>query len=158
HDPSTQPVGVYFGDFDGNDSLDLLEAEVDPVDGRVVPRRNLLWLSAGWPEVRLRFPTHKSYSTADVSAVLGKSSKPARGFQVTTLASMLFLNRSNHFEAIRLPDEAQWAPGFGLNVADFDGDGAEDVFISQNFFSMRTEEPRLDAGRGLWLRGDGAGG
>jgi hypothetical protein len=56
-----------------------------------------------------------------------------------------------------LPAEAQFAPVFGLSVADFDGDGQEDVFLGQNFMAMRLEEPRLDAGRGLWLRGDGAG-
>jgi hypothetical protein len=42
-------------------------------------------------------------------------------------------------------------------VADFDGDGHQDAFLSQNYFAMRLEEPRLDAGRGLLLRGDGAG-
>ena len=44
-----------------------------------------------------------------------------------------------------------------MNVADFDGDGHEDVFLSQNFFATPPETPRLDAGRGLLLRGDGAG-
>ena len=38
-----------------------------------------------------------------------------------------------------------------------DGDGHEDVFLSQNFFATPLEMPRLDAGRGLWLRGDGTG-
>ena len=33
----------------------------------------------------------------------------------------------------------------------------EDLFLAQNFFSMRPEWPRTDAGRGLWLRGDGQG-
>ena len=37
------------------------------------------------------------------------------------------------------------------------GDGNEDVFLSQNFFALRPEVPRLDSGRGLWLRGDGQG-
>ena len=39
-----------------------------------------------------------------------------------------------------------------------DGDGKEDVFLSQNFFATLPEEWRHDAGRGLWLRGDGQGG
>ena len=39
-----------------------------------------------------------------------------------------------------------------------DGDGAEDVFLSQNFFAMNPETGRQDAGRGLWLKGDGHGG
>src|SRR6185436_16845405 len=48
-------------------------------------------------------------------------------------------------------------PAFAVNIADFDGDGNEDIFLSQNFFATPPETPRLDAGRGLLLRGDGAG-
>ena len=44
-----------------------------------------------------------------------------------------------------------------MAVADFDGDGHEDLFLSQNFFGARTGVPRYDAGRGLVLRGDGLG-
>src|ERR1043165_981360 len=36
-------------------------------------------------------------------------------------------------------------------------DGVEDVFLAQNFFATRKEIPRLDAGRGLWLKNDGKG-
>jgi hypothetical protein len=39
-----------------------------------------------------------------------------------------------------------------------DGDGKEDIFLSQNFFATPSETSRYDAGRGLWLRGDGKGG
>jgi len=70
---------------------------------------------------------------------------------------MVFFNRSEHFEAVALPAQAQWAPAFGVNVADFDGDGHEDIFLSQNFFATEPETPRLDAGRGVLLRGTGAG-
>jgi hypothetical protein len=71
---------------------------------------------------------------------------------------MVFLNRTNYFEPHALPREAQFAPAFSVNVADFDGDGHEDVFLSQNFFANQPEIPRYDAGRGLLLRGDGMGG
>jgi hypothetical protein len=77
--------------------------------------------------------------------------------EANTLASMLFLNRGDKFAAIPLPDQAQWSPVFGVCLADFDGDGNEDVFLSQNFFATRPEEPRLDPGRGLVLRGNGDG-
>jgi hypothetical protein len=70
---------------------------------------------------------------------------------------MVFLNRSNRFEAQPLPAEAQFAPAFSVNIVDFNGDGHEDVFLSQNFFANQPEVPRYDAGRGLLLRGDGTG-
>jgi hypothetical protein len=54
---------------------------------------------------------------------------------------MVFLNRGPHFEARELPLEAQVAPVFAINVADVDGDGHEDVFLSQNFFATRPEVP-----------------
>jgi hypothetical protein len=70
---------------------------------------------------------------------------------------MVLMNRTNRFDARRLPADAQFAPAFSVNVGDFDGDGYEDVFLSQNFFANQPEVPRYDAGRGLLLKGDGTG-
>jgi len=81
----------------------------------------------------------------------------AKQVSANTLASMAFLNRGDHFEAVSLPAEAQLAPAFALVVADFDGDGAEDVFLSQNFFATEPQTSRCDAGRGLLLIGDAKG-
>jgi hypothetical protein len=50
------------------------------------------------------------------------------------------------------------APAFAVCVADFNGDGHEDVFFCQNFYATRAETSRYDAGRGLLLHGDGRGG
>jgi len=52
---------------------------------------------------------------------------------------------------------AQLAPSFAPVVADFDGDGNEDIFLSQNSFAADRETGRHDGGRSLWLRGDGKG-
>jgi hypothetical protein len=81
----------------------------------------------------------------------------SKKLQAKTLAHTIFFNRGNRFEAVALPAEAQWAPAFHAGVADFDGDGHDDVFLSQNFFANQIETTRDDAGRGLWLRGDGSG-
>ena len=70
---------------------------------------------------------------------------------------MAFLNRGRRFEPVVLPREAQWAPVFAVVVADFNGDGQEDLFLSQNFFDVQAENPRQDAGRGLLLLGAGSG-
>jgi hypothetical protein len=100
-----------------------------------------------------RFASHRAYGEATITDVLGPLQSRARKAEATTLASMVFLNRGDHFEAEPMPREAQWAPAFGVSVADFDGDGLEDVFLAQNFFALPAETSRLDAGRGLLLRG-----
>lgn len=151
------PARTFYTDLDGNGTMDLLEARVDPETGRVVPRRNLLITSAAIPILRERLPTHKAYAAADIAAMLGPKYGHTPQVQATTLASMVFLNRGTAFEPVTLPAEAQFAPAFAVNAADFDGDGAEDLFLSQNFFALFGYEARLDAGRGLLLRGKGDG-
>jgi hypothetical protein len=109
------------------------------------------------PFLLARFGTHQAFSEATIAEVMGDNQARAREAKVTTLASTIFFNRGDHFEAVELPSEAQLAPAFSVNVADFNGDGHEDIFLSQNFFATEPETPRLDAGRGLWLQGDGTG-
>ena len=42
-------------------------------------------------------------------------------------------------------------------MGDYDGDGNEDIFLSQNFFAVAEETSRYDGGLGLWLHGNGDG-
>ena len=158
HHPSLrQPARLWYGDLDDNGSVEILEAETDPATGLVAPRRDLGFLSAGWPGLRTRFSSFREFSSAPMTQVLGPLTGKAREVQAVTFSSTVFLQRADRFEVIPLPVTAQLAPAFGVCVGDLDGDGREDLFLSQNFFALRPEEPRLDAGRGLWLRGQGDG-
>jgi hypothetical protein len=109
------------------------------------------------PFLRERVSGYDAYGQAGIGEIYGDDVKTLRSLGVNTVASMIFFNRGAKFEAVELPDEVQWAPAFGVCVADADGDGAEDVFLSQNFFALNPETERQDAGRGLWLKGDGKG-
>ncbi len=179
---------VAVGDFDGDGRLDLLAGNrgrntvwqvwgdelptftwADAGDGSVAvveavtvagalrPVRDRKFLSAGLGDLAERFPTHERFSTATVAQVWGQTASP-RSLPVRTLASVVLLNRGSSFAAKELPAAAQWSPVFGLAVADFNGDGRTDAFLAQNLFAVRPEDMRLDAGRGLLLRGDGQGG
>ncbi len=150
-----RPLQLHYGDLLERGVVDLIEAEWD--EKALATRRRLDVLGRDLPPLQEHFTSHRKFSEASLTEVLGPLPGKSKKLEATTLASMVFFNRGDQFEAVVLPPQAQWAPAFGVNVADFDGDGHQDVFLSQNFFAMEPETPRLDAGRGLLLRGVGAG-
>lgn len=152
-----KPLKLFYGDSAGRGILDLIETEYESDTGRLVPRRYLSSLAGAIPFMRGRFPSFKAFSEASIDTVLAGQKEKLVETEVTTLSSTIFFQRKDRFVAAPLPDEAQFAPAFSVNVADFDGDGLEDLFLAQNFFALQPEMPRIDAGRGLWLKGIGQG-
>ncbi|MGE4180291.1 MAG: FG-GAP-like repeat-containing protein [Limisphaerales bacterium] len=153
-----RPLAVFYGDFNGGGGVDLLEAYTDPDTGSLVPWHHLGRVRNALPFVQERFQTYRAFGEAGIDQILGDRRANARILEANWLATTAFLNRGDRFEAKALPQAAQWAPAFGVVVADFDGDGAEDVGLAQNFFANDPETDRHDGGRGLVLRGDGRGG
>ncbi len=156
--PTVQrPLFLYYGDFDANGRVDLLESYFDRSSGAWVPLASFTRVRAAIPSVTGRISSYAEYAKADLTSLLGASFDAVPRLEVRTFDHTVFLNRGTRFEAVPLPLEAQFAPAFHASVADFDGDGHDDVFISQNFFPTERDTPRHDAGRGLWLQGDGTG-
>jgi len=149
---------VWFGDFTETGGMDVIESILDPAVGQTVPWRAKDEFAVAMPLVAERFPTWRSFAAADVTQLLAGRVAAAGRRRLSTTDSLLLLNRGARFMMVPLPLEAQFAPVFGLAVADLDGDGAEDLFLAQNFFRTEGETSRLDAGRGLVLAGDGHGG
>ena len=152
-----QPLRLYYGNFAGDGGIQVVESYYEPGMNKQVPLRLLDVMAKGMPFLTEQFPTHRQYSEAGIDEILGERSKQARVLEAARLESTLFLNRGDRFEPHILPMEGQLAPAFAVCVGDYDGDGREDVFLSQNFFAVEADTSRYDAGRGLWLRGDGKG-
>ena len=151
------PATAYHTDLDNDGFRDVIEARYDEFTRSMVPVRGLLTLAGGLPFLRSRIQGFEHYGQLGVNEILEQPADLLPTVEATTLAHTVFINRGGSFEAFDLPREAQLAPAFHVGVADMDGDGHEDVFLSQNLFALRGEAERNDAGRGLWLRGDGTG-
>lgn len=146
---------LFYGDFDEDGAIEIVEARQD--GGQWFPVRPRPWLARAFPDLPQRIPTHEAYGLATVREVLGTHFAQVRSVEATHLDSGVFLNRGTQFEWMPFPREAQLAPAFAVNVGDFDGDGIEDLFLSQNFFGGGSDLSREDGGRGQWLQGRGDG-
>jgi enediyne biosynthesis protein E4 len=152
----TQPLQIFYGEWRIPGRIDQMEAYYDSGLKKVVPVCTFD-IAKSMPWIAERFTTYEAFGKAGMSEILGDRLKTTRVLQANWLETTVFLNRGDHFEARALPLEAQLAPAFGISVGDMDGDGCEDIFLAQNFSAVDGDTIRYDAGRGLWLAGDGSG-
>lgn len=156
---STKPLKLYYGDFNRNGRIDMIETYYEPNVGGDVPRRKLSEYE-NIENILRHIRSNEEFSKMTIGEILRTDPERVLSKSVNTLKHTIFLNREgNGFDAVPLPAETQFTSGFYAGVADIDNDGHEDIFISQNFFAVADPQrkPRLDAGRGLWLRGGGEG-
>ena len=151
------PAGLRWADFDGNGTRDLVETKFQ--DDTLLPVRGRSCSSQAMPFIAQKFSTYEHYASSTLADIYPQDKLQSAGsLQATCLDSVLLRNDGKgRFGIEPLPFMAQVAPLFGLAVADFDGDGLDDVIAGTNFFSPEPETGRFDGGFGLLLRGDGRG-
>ena len=151
-----RPLRLFFADVLGRGGLDLFEAGYDGGGTEPMPAQWLSEVAPVWPALAARYSTHRAWAATPLRQVFA-GLHDRREVQVMSLASTVFLNRGDHFEARALPAEAQWAPVWSIVAEDFDGDGRCDLFLTQNFSGVRRGAAPLNEGMGLLLRGTGQG-
>ena len=158
HPSPAEPLILVYGPFGARGEVEMLLAQQDRRLGGPAPLTGYQRVRLAVPALASRFRTFAAWADATldqaVAALPGRSAR----LEITTLDHLVLLNRGDRFEARPLPAAAQFAPAFGVAIADFTGDGFEDVFLAQNFSPTLVGVQRYDAGRGLLLRGDGQGG
>jgi hypothetical protein len=107
------------------------------------------------PFVEAAFPTYHEFASATLADIVGNQALDgALVLTANTVDSVVLRNDgTGHFTIEPLPALVQAAPGFGIAMTDFNGDGFTDVYIAQNSFSPRREIGRWDGGVGVLCAG-----
>ena len=149
------PVRWYYGDMDGSGTVEIIETQ--PAPGGYGFVRDLPTMLNAIPPLAQRVSSYSHFASLTVDQVMGSALQNMARKDMETGAVMVFFNRGQEFKAIPLADAAQLSMAYGAVVADCDGDGFEDVFLSQNEFALPPSTPRLDSGLGIMLLGSASG-
>jgi hypothetical protein len=159
------PVHLYHADFDNNGSYDAylgvyLKQKIGDTKRILVPAHTREDMIKQMIQTRDRFKTYEQYANTNAMDVV-TADQMAKGtnLNLTTLASCYLQNNGKgSFEVFRLPDEAQYAPIYGMMAEDVDNDGFLDLIMTGNDYGTDVSIGRYDASKGLVLKGNGKGG
>ncbi len=148
------PIQLYYGDFEGRGTMNIVEAEFE--GDALFPVRGKSCSTRAMPSLGSKFDTFRSFASALLTDIYDISQ--ADRYEANELRHGLFVNDGKAaFEFRPLPRLAQIAPVWGLVASDLNGDGNVDIALGQNFHGPQVETGRYDGGLGLLLLGDGSG-
>jgi hypothetical protein len=139
---------LYYDDHDGDGRPDPVEAEYRPDLEAWSPITDFNALRSALPTLARRVSTWHAYAEASIEKLFGPQSDIK---EVNTLATTVFFNRGDRFEAVPLPEIAQRSPGQGVVVTDVNRIG-QDIVLAQNVYDFNLAgTARQDSGTGLRL-------
>ena len=151
-----QPLSIVAKDFDKSGNIDpILGYYSEGVQLPFLPR----CLAAQITAMKRRFPYYKDYAKAGFGDVFtSKELEGALTKDVNCLASILLLNNGKGgFESQILPNQAQLAPLYGVQLIDVNDDNKLDILGVGNRSDTETLGGFMDAQLGLFLKGNGDG-
>jgi hypothetical protein len=154
---NSEPVSIFVGDIDDNNSLDQILTYYN--QGKRYPVISRDQLVKQIPAFRRKFLKYENYKDVSLEDIVdpGIQKKFVRK-DVFTFASAYVENMNNGTFSIKpLPSEAQMFPIFSFCVDDIDKDGNADLFAAGNLYATQPDFGRYDAGYGLILLGNGKG-
>lgn len=148
-----RPMFLFYEAQKAAGGLPLVESYLDEQSNQLLPYRDRLMTSKVFPELARTVPSHLAYGSSSIQEIYRARFNRFLKLECRELRSCVFVNKGDHFEKVPLPDEAQFAPVFGITSSDWNGDGYMDLFLAQNFYQQQPDAPKLEAGRGLVLLG-----
>jgi len=147
---------LYYGDLAGTGKKRLVEAGYEA--DTLYPKRGKSCSTRAMPALGKRFTSYHQFASATLTEIYGQRLDDAVEKSVTTLSSGAFLNDGNgRFSWIPFARSAQLSPGYGIAIAELNGDTHPDVYFVQNDFQPQAETGRFDSGLSQILYGKGDG-
>ena len=157
HPSADHPVEMFFGDFEGTGTCEIVEAKYE--GDRLLPVRGRSCSSRAMPSLAKKFPTFHDFGAALLPEIYTEEKlDQSLHLRVTTLGSGVFINQGQgRYTFTELPHAAQAAPIFGFAAADLNGDHKPDLVATQNFHGPQVETGWYNGGLSLVLAGRGDG-
>jgi hypothetical protein len=148
---------LYVSDFDKNASVEPIFAFTK--ENKEYPFALRQDIVRQINSLKKEFVFYKDYADKSIPEIFGKSlldnAHKLHFYEPNT--SLLVNEGENGFKLQPLPIEAQYAPVYGIEIADVDGDDLDDIILGGNLFGVKPQVGRYDAMRGLLLKNKGKG-
>lgn len=143
-------------DIDSELPMRIVESYFDKDKQCWSPIRKYSVLRNAFPVLSLKFRSYKQFSRACVETDFGLEME---FLSINYYNNLLLLSNGElyNYKESELPLELDFTQSNDPQILDYNKDGLNDVFISQNEFSFRLEIPRLDGGNGALLKNIGNG-
>jgi len=150
------PAKLYVDDFDKNGQTECIPVYYKP-DGKSYPYYLKDEMESQMPQLKKKFLRYDAYAGKPIEEILTKDQlKQATVLTVEQTQTTVFINDGHgNFTMKPLSIMAQLSPVFGVTVTDLNGDGKKDLFMAGNFFGLKPQTGRLDAGYGSALINNG---
>jgi hypothetical protein len=152
-----RPVCMYVNDFDQNGTMEQLVCTYNGDKSYPMALRHDLVSQI--PALKKKYLKYENYKNQTIAEIFTpeqlKNAVRLEAYEFST--SILINDGHGKFTLKALPVEAQLSPVYGIEIADFDSDGNQDILLGGNFYKTKPEIGRYDASYGLLLAGDGKG-
>ena len=152
-----KPIRIFYGDFDGTGQSTIVEAKYE--NDVLLPVRGRSCSSHAMPFLLDKFNTFDSFARASLNEIYTPQKlDSSKIYKATELRSGILINDgTGKFEFSPLPRIAQIAPGYGVELFDYNGDTNLDIYMVQNFYGPEPETGHMAGGLSQLLTGDGKG-
>jgi hypothetical protein len=151
-----KPLSLYYGDFDGNGSIDPIFCYF--IGDTSYPAASKDDMVSELPSLARKFPEYHRYARATIRDILTPDQlQTAKQLRADLLSTVYLENKSSEFALKDLPREAQFAPVYAAASVDVNHDGHKDLILAGNNSWTRISFGHFTAGHGMLFLGDGKG-